>query len=169
MTEKRDYNAKMNAKGLEKSVSEEQARHMALHQGSTYLFIVQAHAGPKVVNEDGSEVVSLIPDLVELVPEDHAERIRRFQRALYMARPDQFGQEAFDGGTNEPDLAATAADVDAVVETDDAGEPTGIWDPASAETCDYPGCTLAPEHDGDHAPAEAAADEDNVVAFSGKS
>lgn len=148
MAEKRDFNAKMNAKGLDKAVSEEQARHMAHHQGSTYLFIVQAHAGPKVVNEDGSEVVSLIPDLVELVPAEHEERLRRYQRALYLARPDQFGQEAFEEvGKNEPTVDDTAAEVDALVETDEAGEPSGIWQP------------------DDDATDEA---EGQVVAFSGK-
>lgn len=128
MAEKRDWNAKLNSKGLDKSVNEEQAKFMCLHQGSTHVFIVQAHAGPKTVNEDGSEVVNLIPDLVELVPEAHAERIRTFQRALYLERPEQFGQEAFDGAAQgEPDSATAGAAVDAVIERDDTGAPTGIW------------------------------------------
>lgn len=172
MAEKRDYNAKMNAKGLEKSVSEEQARHMALHQGSTYLFIVQAHAGPKVVDEDGSEKVSLIPDLVELIPEDHAERLRVYQRALYLARPDQFGQEAFETGKDEPSLDAAAADVDALVERDEEGEPTGIWEPdvepSGGDLCPAPDCDLEDGHDGDHRIAKTdGSDEGTVVAFSG--
>lgn len=178
MAEKRSYNSKLNAKGLEQSVSEEQARHMATHQGSTYLFIVQAHAGPKVVNEDGSEVVSLIPDLVELVPAEHGERLRRYQRALYLSRPDQFGQAAFEEATpGERDADAAGADVEALVETDEKGEPAGIWTP-DADGCPSPGCILAAEHDGDHdiPPVEAEADEqepegdgtDKVVAFSGK-
>jgi hypothetical protein len=168
MAEKRLYNAKMNAKGLEKSVSEEQARGMALHQGSTSLFIVQAHAGPKVVNEDGSEVVSLIPDVVELVPEEHAERLRVYQRALYLARPEQFGQEAFEtAGPGEPDADAAVADIEALVEKDAAGEPTGIWDPgaeATVPSCPAPDCDLAEGHDGDHQAENKGAD---VVAFSG--
>jgi len=166
MAEKRDFNAKMNAKGLEKAVSEEQARHMAHHQGATYLFIVQAHAGPKVVNEDGSEVVSLIPDLVELVPADHEERLRRYQRALYLARPDQFGQEAFEEvGKDEPSVDSAAADVEALVETDDKGQPTGIWEPEGGALCPAPDCDLEEGHDGDHRIAKA--DDANVVAFSG--
>lgn len=124
--EKRQWNAKMNAKGLDRSVSEEQAKEMCLHQGSTHVFIVQAHAGPKTVNEDGSEVVNLIPDLVELVPEEHAERIRTFQRALYVARPEQYGQEAFEARADEPKVSDAAAQVDAVVETGEDGEPV-IW------------------------------------------
>lgn len=128
MSDKRQYNSKMNAKGLEASVSEEQARHMATHQGTTYVFLVQAHAGPKIVNEDGSEVVSLIPDLVELVPDAHAERIRELQRALYLARPDQFGQKAFETGETGPTVDDAAASVDAVIERDEDGNPVGIWD-----------------------------------------
>lgn len=134
MADARMYNSKMNAKGLEKAVSEEQAKGMCLHQGSTYVFIVQAHAGPKTVNEDGSEVVSLIPDLVELVPEEHAERLRVFQRALYLARPGQYGQDAFETPSDdEPKVDDAAAQVDALVERDDDGEPTGIWSPDFAE------------------------------------
>jgi len=177
MAEKRDWNAKMNAKGLEQTITEEQAKHMALHQGATYLFIVQAHSGPKVVNEDGSEKVNLIPDLVELIPAEHAERLRRYQRALYLTRPEQFGQQAFEEATpGERDVDAAVGDVEALVETDDKGEPTGIWDPTSEvpadpeiDACDYPGCLLESEHDGDHVQAPEGSDEGNVVAFSGKS
>lgn len=164
MADKRNYNAKMNAKGLEQSVSEEQARHMALHQGATYLFIVQAHAGPKVVNEDGSEAVSLIPDLVELVPSEHAERIRKFQRALYLTRPDQFGQAAFEEATpGERDVDAIGADVEAVVETDESGEPTGIWSPDD----DEPG-PEDPEALEDESSEPEPEGDGQVVAFSGK-
>lgn len=165
MADARKYNSKLNSKGLEAAVSEDQARHMATHQGNTYVFLVQAHSGKKTVAEDGAEVVQLIPDLVELVPDEHAERIREFQRALYLARPDQFGQEAFDGAAgNEPTIAQTAAQIDAAVERDESGQPTGVWDgdtdgPLDASgptfvTCDYPDCKLPAEHDGDHDTAE---------------
>lgn len=164
MADKRKFNSKLNAKGLEASVSEDQARHMAQHQGNTYVFLVQAHSGPKTVAEDGSEVVSLIPDLVELVPDAHAERIREFQRALYLNRPDQFGQAAFDGAAgDEPSVEQTAAQIDAAIERDESGAVAGVWDgdtdaPLSAVPdagpefvgCDYPGCRLDAEHDGDH-------------------
>jgi hypothetical protein len=169
MAEKRKYNAGLNAKGLEDSVSEDQARHMAHHQGNTYMFIVQAHSGPKVVAEDGSEKASLIPDLVELVPAEHEERIRRFHRALYLNRPDQFGQAAFEEATpSDVPLEAAAADVDALVETDDKGEPTGIWTPddeadRDSDPCPAPECDLPEGHDGDHQNLHGG----NVVEFSG--
>lgn len=174
MAEKRKYNSGMNAKGLENSVSEDQARHMATHQGHTYVFIVEAHSGPKVVGEDGSEKVSLIPDLVELVPTEHEGRVRTFMRALYLTRPDQFGQQAFEEATpGERDVDAAAGDLDAVVEKDPAsGEPIGIWDGSDAEPCPFPGCILAGPHDGDHNvpedPTTDTGDGGSVVEFSGK-
>jgi hypothetical protein len=170
MAEKRKYNSGMNAKGLENSVSEDQARHMATHQGHTYVFIVEAHSGPKVVGEDGSEKVSLIPDLVELVPAEHEARVRTFMRALYLTRPDQFGQAAFEEATpGERDVDAAAGGLDALVEKDDSGAPIGIWD-GSEDTaeCPAPDCNLASGHDGDHQSENKADDGGSVVEFSGK-
>lgn len=169
MAEKRKYNSGMNAKGLENSVSEDQARHMATHQGHTYVFIVEAHSGPKVVGEDGSEKVSLIPDLIELVPTEHEARVRTFMRALYLTRPDQFGQQAFEEATpGERDVESAAGDLDAIVEKDDSGAAIGIWDgdEGTAE-CPAPDCNLASGHDGDHQ-AENQTDGGSVVEFSGK-
>jgi hypothetical protein len=184
MAEKRKYNSKINAKGLEKSVSEEQARHMASHQGHTYTFLVQAHAGPKTVEEDGSEIVSLIPDLVEMVPAEHEDRIHAFQRALYLARPEQFGQQAFEAASSgEQTIDQAAAGVDAIVERDKDGEPVGVWDgnpdgpldPPADDAgdepggCDYPGCSLDSEHDGDHdVPGDEPEAGGTVAQFSSK-
>lgn len=172
MAEKRKFNAGLNAKGLEDSVSEDQARHMAHHQGHTYTFIVQAHSGPKVVAEDGSEKASLIADLVELVPAEHEERVRRFHRALYLTRPEQFGQAAFEEATpGERDVDAAAGDLDAIVEKDESGAPIGIWDGADgpdANPCPFPDCRLTAEHDGDHLPVADEGDGGSVVEFSGK-
>lgn len=177
MAEKRKFNSKLNSKGLENFVSEDQAREMCTHQGRSYVFIVQAHAGPKLVAEDASEAVNLIIDTAELVPVAHEERVRTFQRALYLSRPDQYGQEAFEGAApGERDVESAAADVAALVQTGADGEPVGIWDGTDeqGETCDYPGCTLPAEHDGDHdvEPEDADPAEDDsgsVVQFSGKS
>lgn len=168
MTDKRMFNSKLNAKGLEASVSEEQAKEMCRHQGATYLFIVEAQAGPKVVGIDGSEAVNLIPGSVELVPEEHAETARRFMRALYIGRPDQYGQTAFDGATaDEPTVADTASAMASAVVTDDTGEVTGMWTPDTpAEAADdpWPG-------DEDYVAPDTQAEGDspaggNVVAFS---
>jgi len=163
MTEKRDWNSKLLAKGLEQFVSEEQARGMAVHQGSRYLLLLEVHSGKKVVNEDGSQVVSLVADQVELVPADHENRVREFMRALYLNRPDQFGQAAFDGAAgDEPSVEQTAAQIDAAISRDESGDVAGVWDgntdgplravPDGPEFtgCDFPGCVLDAEHDGDH-------------------
>lgn len=152
MADKRKYNAKLNAKGLENVLTEQQAGQFARNQGSHGFFIIEAHAGPKMVDEDGSETVNMIPDQVEFVPAEQEDRVRRFQRALYLARPDQFGQEAFDGATpDEPRVADTAAELDAAVETDDAGEVTGTWqgDPAAPLPTPADGPDGEPEDKGD--------------------
>lgn len=152
MVDKRRYNAKINAKGLEKVLTEEQAGQFCRNQGTGGLFIVRAHAGPKVVDEDGSETVNLIPDEVEFVPATHEDLVARFQRALYLARPDQFGQEAFEGATSgEPKVADTARELDAAVETDAEGEPTGVWtgDPEAPLPGDAADAAADPEGKGD--------------------
>jgi len=178
MAEQRKYNSGLNAKGLDKFVTEDQARGMCHHQGTSYLFIIEAHAGPKVVGEDGEETVKLIIDTAELIPAEHEERVREFKRALYLARPDQYGQEAFEGATgDEPSVEQTAAQLDAAVERDEDGNPTGVWDgdpdaPAPGlsavpeqPTCSYPGCFLTDGHEGDHEDTETPqAAEDPVSA-----
>lgn len=160
MSDKRMWNSKLNSKGLEQSVSEEQAQEMCNHQGATYLFIVEATAGPKTVNVDGSQAVNLIPGSVELVPEEHAETARRFMRALYIGRPDQYGQTAFDGATtNEPTVADTASAMASAVVTDDTGEVTGMWTPDTpTEAADGPW----PGDESYQAP-EATTEASNVV------
>lgn len=176
MAEKRKYLAGINRKGLDNSVTEEQARHMATHQGNTYLFIVAAHAGPKTVGEDGSENVSLIPDLVELVPAEHEARVRDLQRAFYLARPEQFGQAPFEGTGDEPSVDSALQGTDAIIERDEAGDPAGVWDgstdddgstpgdvpdpqgeAAPKRPCPSPGCSLDEHETGAHVVGSAAA------------
>ena len=169
MADKRSHNATLNSKGLEDAVSEEQARRMCATRGQSSLFIVEAHHGKLVIDEDGSERIHLVIDQIELIPTEHEDRVRRFKRALYLARPDQYGQAAFEGSmADEPTVTDTGAALDAVVEEDDGGQPVGVWDPNS-ETgggeCAFPGCVLDIGHDGDHAEADDDA-RDNVVSFS---
>lgn len=163
-TEKRMYNATLNSKGLEKSVTEEQARGMVLSQGQHSLFIVDARHGKIEIAEDGTQRVSLVADQVEYVPSTHEDRVRTFMRALYLARPEQYGQEAFETAKpGEVDTATAAANLDAAVQRDEAGEVSGIWDGdtdddgtvvaggfPSGPYCPHPGCGLPDEHDGDH-------------------
>lgn len=174
-TERRMFNATLNAKGLEKSVTEEQARGMVLSQGQHSLFIVDARHAVITIAEDGSQRINLIADQVEYVPSTHEDRVRTFMRALYLARPEQYGQEAFETPKDgEVDTATAAANLDAAVERNDAGEVTGVWDGNTDDDgssnvvdggfptgpfCDYPGCGLPEEHDGDHDVAEDEPEE----------
>lgn len=177
MTEKRNYNASLNARGLEAFVSEAQARRMCSSQGAHSLLIIDAHHGKLVTDEDGTQRIHLVADSVELVTDEHTERVQRFMRALYMARPDQYGQTAFETPTDgEVPLDAAAADLDALVETDGDGAVTGVWsDDSEAEVsapavipqaCAFPDCQLPDGHDGDHIAVAVEEEPDNVVEFS---
>lgn len=165
MADKRMFNAKLNAKGLEKSVTEDQARHMVSTQGQHSLFIVDARHAVITIAEDGTQAINLVADQVEYVPPAHEDRVRTFMRALYLARPEQYGQEAFETPkAGEVDTATAGAALDAVVERDEKGEPTGVWDGdtdddgsnvvagafATGPYCPTPGCGQLEEHDGDH-------------------
>lgn len=138
MAEKRDYNVSLNSKGLEASVSEDQARRICNTQGQHSLFLIDAHHGPYVTNEDGTIKMNLIIDGAELVPVEHEDRVRRFMRALYLARPDQFGQQAFETDEDGPTVDDAAAQVDALVETDEDGTVLGVWDPESPDAAAGP-------------------------------
>lgn len=130
MPDKRSFNAGLAAKGLEASISEEQARAMCVSQGRHSVLIVDARHASLTIAEDGTQRITLIADQVELIPEEHTARVRSFMRALYLARPEQHGQEAFEGaGENEPKVDDAAAQVDALVTRDDEGNETGIWSP----------------------------------------
>lgn len=134
MPEKRSHNASLAAKGLEASITEEQARAMCASQGRHSVLIVDARHATLTIAEDGTQRITLIAGQVELIPEEHTGRVRSFMRALYLARPEQHGQEAFEGaGADEPKVADAAAQLDALVERDEDGEPTGIWSPEFAE------------------------------------
>lgn len=164
MAESRSFNASLNSKGLDQSVSEEQARRMCATQGQSSLFLIDAHHGKLVTDEDGTQRIHLIIDTAELVPTEHEDRVRRFMRALYLARPDQYGQAAFETSPDEPTVDDTASALDAVVETDEDGNDTGIWSPETATVdegeCAYPGCVLPIGHDGDH---QEAPEDSNVI------
>jgi hypothetical protein len=181
MAEQRKFNAHLNRKGLDNHITVDQAREMAQHQGRTYLFIVAARSGPKVVGEDGSEDVALIPDLVELVPAEHEERVRAVQRAFYMARPEQHGQAAFEGpGDGEQSVDSALDDLGAAVTTDDdawGGDPeepldgseerrlAAVPDRVKGELigCAFPGCVLTEHPDGDHQTADGSVIDPEAV------
>lgn len=163
MADKRNYNANLNARGLEKDVTDDQARAMCGNQGGHYLFVIEAHVGPKTIAEDGAERVSLVIDGAELVPTEHEDRVRDFKRALYLDRPGQHGQAAFEGAVpGDVDVDTAAAGLEAGIQRDTTGDPMGTWDgdpdapintgqgiaaPDDPAVCDFPGCFARGEHD----------------------
>lgn len=171
MADKRMFNSKLTGKGLESTVSEEQAKVMVESQGASYLFLVKAHVGPYVTNEDGSKQVTLVNDIAEIVPAEHTQAIQEFLNALIRERPDPSGASPIPWGGDSPTAAEAAGAIPRGEEWD--GNPDTA--PENTGTCDYPDCTLASEHDGDHSPAEETPEAEepeadkNVVAFSGKS
>lgn len=162
MAEKRMYNSKMNSKGLEGSVTEDQARDMADNQGTRYLLLVEVHSGSKTVAEDGAVQVQLVPDLVELVPDEHEAAIRTFMNALKAQRPEEAGQLALQG-QEQPSVDDAAAGLPAW-----DGNPDAPADQVGKiGECAFPDCTLNDGHEGDHLPAESEP-QSNVAQFSGK-
>lgn len=176
MADKRMFNAKLNAKGLEKAVTEDQARHMVTTQGQHSLFIVDARHAVLTIAEDGTQSINLVADQVEYVPPAHEDRVRTFMRALYLARPEQYGQEAFETPkAGEVDTETAGAQLDALVETDGDGKVTGVWDGDTTDDgssnvvagafeqgpyCPHPGCGQLEDHDGDHDTPDPDGDEE---------
>lgn len=110
MAEKRDHNAHLNAKGLEDSVTDEQAGAMIASRGAFSIFIVEAQHGPYVTNVDGSQKINLLPGAVALVPEEYEDKLRKLLRAIALeANPGE--TFALDGGGAVPKVEEAAADV----------------------------------------------------------
>lgn len=162
MTEARKYTAHINRKGLDATgVTEDHARSMAAKLGGSTMLIVEAKHLTVTTDAEGNVKLALALTGVEPVPAHLDERVREFQRALYRTRPDQEGQRALSGVADGTSPEDALGDVTATIERDDTGAVTGVWDgntdgpletPEAAKdgTCDYPGCFLPAEHDGDH-------------------
>lgn len=129
--------------------------------GRTRMAVVELRTvEPHGPNLDGKKRIDYVIESIEPVPGEHEDTVRRFQRGLYLQRPDQEGQATLKGtaGENADEMAAAAADLHAAVETDDDGNVTGIWDGstegplAGPSSCPHPGCILPEDHDGDHEP-----------------
>lgn len=112
---------------------------------------------PHGPNLDGKKRIDYVIESIEPVPAEHEDRVRDFQRGLFLARPEQQGQAVLTGtaGDNEDSLTGAVGALAAVVEKDDDGNVTGIWDgntdgPLVEAGCPFPGCTLDSDHDGDH-------------------
>jgi hypothetical protein len=133
--------------------------------GRTRMAVVELRTvEPHGPNLDGKKRIDYVIESIEPVPAAHEDRVREFQRGLFLARPEVEGQAVLSGtaGESSDALETAAAGLDAAVERDDDGQVTGIWDGdpeapltgPSADRCDFPGCFLPAEHDGDHEPTE---------------
>lgn len=160
-TEKRKYTAHINRKGLDATgVTEDHVRGMAARLGQSTMLIVEAKHLTATNDAEGNVVLALALQGVEPVPAEHDEMVRRFQRGLYMQRPEQQGQAVLAGTASdqEADVASAAAALDAVVERDESGAVTGVWDgntdgplvAVPSVYCPTPGCGQDDGHDGDH-------------------
>lgn len=171
MAEKRKNNAKMNAKGLEDALTDDEAGRLIEAQGGRSLLLVEAVHGPYTTALDGSRTINLLPGVVVLVPDEHAKPVRDLLRSLAVGggqtlQYDDAG-DAFVPGTDDAAAAVRETADKAKAATPDATAGDGEWDgdpdapaglsavPDPEGTCDFPGCLLPAEHDGDHSDTEA--------------
>lgn len=173
------YTAKIKAKGLDNTgVTEAHARAMAARLGSTHLLIIEVEADTKVTDSDGDEQVTLKVISAEPVPADQENVTREFVRAIARQRRVADGQlelgEEETGAEDAVKAAAGALEGTTANLNDWDGNPDA---PVTANnedgTCPSPWCEQPAGHDGEHDPEkdpgqDAAAPDDKVVAFSGK-
>lgn len=113
---------------------------------------------------DGSRKVDFIINTVEPATSQRVEEaLRELARAMYRDRPAVKGQEVLQGIESgpSPDEAADAAT--SLVERDDTGEATGVWEP------DEPGSVSSTDGPWPGDPDYVAPDPEetsNVVSFS---
>jgi hypothetical protein len=168
MAEPMEYRARLKAKGLDGTgVTREHAKRMSRALGNHTILLIDAKHARLVTDDDGSHQVQLEAISVEPVPAEHEEAVRRVMRAIYLTRPDVAGQSVLQGTSDGETPADAISALGAIVETDDAGEVTGVWDgdpdePITAEDdepeaaldplsgCAFPNCARVDGHDGDH-------------------
>jgi hypothetical protein len=186
MAEPLDYRAKLNSKGMDGTgVTTAHAKTMSRRLGGHTLLIVEVEHARLITDADGAHQVQLAVTTCEPVPEHLEETVRRFQRALYMTRPDVQGQAVLSGTADGESPDEAAAGLDAVVQTGEDGEPAGVWDgnpeepldgseerrlaavpdpPADGEdACAFPGCARVEHEDGDHMTADGAVIDPEAV------
>ena len=156
-----DTTGRIRAKALDTTgITEAMLEHdWAGGAGRTRMAVVELRTvEPHGPNLDGKKRIDYVVESIEPVPAEHEDTVRRFQRGLYLARPDNEGQATLKGtaGENADELAAAAADLNAAVEVGEDGEVKGVWDGSTegplTDPCPHPDCILPAEHDGDHEP-----------------
>lgn len=161
-----DTTGRIRAKALDTTGMTEEmlAKDWRAGAGNTRMAVVELRTvEPHGPNLDGKRRIDYVIESIEPVPAEHEERVREFQRGLFLARPEQEGQATLQGtaGEHADALESAVVAIDAVVERDEEGKVVGIWDgntdgpltpPAVPEGgyCPAPGCDLEDGHDGDH-------------------
>lgn len=186
-----DTTGRVRAKGCEETgITEELAtKLLKAKMGKRILAVVELQTverhGPSI---DGKQRVDMVLTQIEPALDDRTEdTLRELTRAMSRQRRAVSGELPLDNtdGT-APSLDDVNQQAQAIIERDEDGKVTGIWDgdPESAiseqtpwggdaQRCPAKDCILPEDHDGDHEPEvpEQATENDgdgNVVAFSGK-
>ena len=149
MADPKKYTAHINRKGLDATgVTEDHVRAMAAKLGGHTMLVVEARHVATTTDAEGNISLALNLTNVEPVPADLDERVREFQRALYRRRPEVEGQEVLRGADGDAMTAEQAVEqLNPDVWDGDTEGPLGG---PEFTGCDFPGCQLDAEHDGDH-------------------
>lgn len=170
-----DTTGRIRAKALDTTgITEEMlAKDWRGGAGNTRMAVVELRTvEPHGPNLDGKRRIDYVIESIEPVPAEHENMVREFQRGLFLSRPEQEGQATLAGtaGENADALQSAANGVAAIVERDENGTVTGIWDgdtdaPLTAVPdpdvvyCPAKGCGLLEDHDGDHDTPDEDAEE----------
>lgn len=152
MADPKKYTAHINRKGLDTTgVTEDHVRSMVSRLGNSTMLVVEAKHEAFSTDAEGNISLTLVLTNVEPVPAgDLEDRVREFQRALYRQRPEVQGQEVLKGANDGPTMEQAADALNPEVWDGDVDAP--LAGPEFAG-CDFPGCTLEAEHEGDHDPS----------------
>lgn len=93
-------------------------------KGNTMLMIAEVKIEETREKSDGSRKVEFIIETAERA----IDAVRRVQRALYVNRQQDQQLPLAPGDTSEPTVPETLAAMNAMVEEDEGGEVTGLWD-----------------------------------------
>lgn len=131
-----DTTAQIAAKGCQSTgITEELAVKMHDQLGKKLMAIVELESVSRTENSEGKSTVQLrilsVEPATQQIADDH---LRNFQRALYYERGVADGQPQLPGDEPEPTVKEVAeARGEALLQRDDAGEVSGLWDGNTAD------------------------------------
>lgn len=102
-------------------------------KGNTMLMIAEVKIEETREKSDGSRKVEFIIETAEPVVDGQLDgraidAVRRVQRALYVNRQQDQQLPLAPGDSSEPTVPETLAAMEAMVEKDEKGDVTGLWD-----------------------------------------